>query len=78
LVAAMEKAKSCEPKKIAAALHGLTVTSGPAAAMPGGKISFGEDGTNPDATPILTQWKDGKTVTVWPKEYATTTIELTK
>lgn len=78
LVAAMEKAKSCEPTKIAAALHDLTVTSGPAAAMPGGKISFGEDGTNPDAMPILTQWKDGKTVTVWPKEYATATIELTK
>lgn len=78
LAAAMEKAKSCEPAKIATALHSMTATSGPAASMPGGKVSFGEDGTNPSATPILTQWRNGKTVTVWPKQYATATIDLKK
>jgi branched-chain amino acid transport system substrate-binding protein len=78
LVAAMEKAKSCDPGKIAQALHSLDATSGPASAMPGGTVSFDADGTNPHAIPILTQWRNGETVTVWPKKYATSAIELNK
>ncbi|MFC5502462.1 ABC transporter substrate-binding protein [Lysinimonas soli] len=75
---AMEKAKSCKPTEIAAALHSIDVTSGPGSAMPGGEVSFNADGTNPHAVPVLTQWKNNQPATVWPQKYATTKIDFGK
>ena len=63
---AMEQAKSSEPAKIAAALRDLEFNSGPASWMPGGKIKFDASGRNTYALPILIQWQDGVTKTIWP------------
>lgn len=73
---AMNQAKTCDPDKIASQLHSMHVTSGPAAAMPGGEVSFDQDGTNPHAVPVLTQWTDGVPKTVWPQKYATVQLTL--
>ncbi len=73
---AMKQAQSCDPDKIASQLHQIHATSGPASAMPGGEVSFEQDGTNPHAVPVLTQWVDGVPKTVWPKEYATVDLTL--
>lgn len=76
LASAMEQSKACDPQTIATTLRGLKASSGAASAMPGGEVSFSKDGTNPNAAPILTQWQGGKTVTVWPKKYATAELKL--
>ncbi|HWH98000.1 MAG TPA: ABC transporter substrate-binding protein [Pseudolysinimonas sp.] len=76
IAAAMEETASCDPEDIAGALREIDVTSGPAAAMPGGEVSFDEDGTNPHAVPVLTQWVDGVPATVWPEEYAAVEVDL--
>ncbi|MFM9272315.1 ABC transporter substrate-binding protein [Pseudarthrobacter sp. NKDBFgelt] len=73
---ALETSKSCDPEKITEALRSLNVTKGPAAAMPGGQVSFSKDGTNPHAVPLLTQWQDRLPKTVWPENYASSKLSL--
>lgn len=68
IAAAMEKAKSCKPTDIAAALRQLDVTSGPASAIPGGGVAFGPQGYNTKAIPILIQWQNGVPVTIAPNK----------
>ncbi|GAB3616647.1 ABC transporter substrate-binding protein [Okibacterium endophyticum] len=71
IVQAMEDAGSCDPQDITDALHAMDIDSGPAAAMPGGRVAFDDAGTNESAVPILIQWTDGVPATAWPEEYAT-------
>ena len=39
--------------------------------MPGGPVSFGDNGMRKDSTGILVSWIDGKLRTVFPKEDST-------
>jgi branched-chain amino acid transport system substrate-binding protein len=71
---AMEEAESCDPVDIAAALRDIQ-GEGPGAAMPGGSVTFAEDGTNPNAVPILLQWQDGVPVTIWPENVAQSELD---
>jgi len=72
---AMETSASCDPKKIADALHALDATSGAAAAMPGGEVSFTPEGTNPHAVPVVVQWQSGVPKTIYPSEYASAKLQ---
>ncbi|TAM74727.1 hypothetical protein EPN44_10455 [bacterium] len=74
LTAAIERAKSAEPEKIAAALRGMTLSMGPASAMPPGKITFGAGGRNLHAMPIMVQWFNGIPHTVWPRSVSSSPI----
>jgi branched-chain amino acid transport system substrate-binding protein len=69
LAQAMEESASCDPEDIASALRDIDATSGAASAMPGGRVKFDADGTNPSAIPVLIQWQDGSPRTVWPEDY---------
>ncbi|WP_417563030.1 ABC transporter substrate-binding protein [Microbacterium sp.] len=71
LADAIEKAASCDPADIAAALRSIDVTSGPGAAIPGGQVSFDATGINPHAVPLLLQWQGNVPVTIWPQDLAT-------
>lgn len=68
LKAAIEKSGSSKPEDIAKALREADLSSGPASFMPGGKIKFNEAGQNESSLPILVQWQEGVTRTVWPEE----------
>jgi branched-chain amino acid transport system substrate-binding protein len=75
IAAAIEKAKSADPKKIRDAIASLNLTSGTASAMPPGKIEFNDNGLNKDAESIVIQWQNGVPRTVWPKNVATAEIK---
>lgn len=66
--AAIEKGGSSKPEDIAIALREADLNSGPASFMPGGKIKFNDVGQNETSIPILIQWQDGVTRTVWPEK----------
>ena len=38
--------------------------------MPWARVRFGEDGQNPDASPVLLQYVEGRFVTVFPTAVA--------
>lgn len=70
LADAIEKAASCNPSDIAAALRSTDETSGAGAAMPGGKVAFDATGVNTNAVPLLLQWQNNVPVTIWPQDLA--------
>lgn len=67
VAAALEATKGTDRAKIRDYLTSTTFTSGPAAFMPSGKVSFEKNGLNKDAFPILIEYKEGLPHTVWPK-----------
>ncbi len=67
IAAAIEKAASADPKKIRDALMQTNVQS----VLPGGPVSFGENGMRNNSIGILVSWIDGKLRTVYPKEDST-------
>jgi branched-chain amino acid transport system substrate-binding protein len=71
IVAAINAAKSADPSKIRDALASTTFSSGPASAMPPGKVSYTSTGASA-AEPILLQWQNGKLQTIYPTSLATT------
>lgn len=75
LAAGMEKAKSSDPTAIRNALSGATFDSGAASLMPPGKVHFNSDGLNDAATPLISEWCNGKLGTVGPKNLAATPIK---
>ena len=66
---AINRAQSTEGVKVRDA---LAATQMPAemTIMPWKRVSFGSDGQNPDAEPVLLQYADRKFVTIFPKEVA--------
>lgn len=66
IAAALEDAKSADPKAIRDALTRVKLQT----VLPGGPVTFGENGQNSNARGILVSWINGELRTIWPKEYA--------
>ena len=66
IAAAVEEAKSADPKAIRDALTRTNLQT----VLPGGPVRFGASGQNENALGILVSWINGELRTVWPKEYA--------
>ncbi len=71
LVSALEAAGSTEAAAVKEQLDTMTFDEGWAAVMTGGEVEFDDQGRNPNAVPLMVQWRGGELVTVWPEEYAT-------
>lgn len=59
---------SFDPEKIHTAAMAMDIPSGETAT--GWGVKFNENGQNVKAMPLVTQWRDGKLVTVWPTDAA--------
>jgi len=66
----MEKAKSADREKVAAAIHQLDLTSGPAASAFAGGVKFEPNGRRARAVALIVQWQNGVPVTVYPPSVA--------
>ncbi len=67
---AMEKAKSADREKVAEAIRGLDLRSGPAASAFAGGVKFEPNGRRARAVVLVVQWQNGIPVTVYPPEVA--------
>lgn len=76
VAAAIEKAKSTDPEKVAKALRALDLTDGPASMFPGGAIQFDDRGLNVKTYPLMIQYQNGAPVTIWPESDASGTPAL--
>jgi branched-chain amino acid transport system substrate-binding protein len=68
--AALERARSADRKKVAAAIRSLDLTDGPAKFFPGGRVKFDEKGRRVGAQLLIVQWQNGLPATVFPAELA--------
>jgi branched-chain amino acid transport system substrate-binding protein len=68
---AMEKAGSAEKHKVAAALHSMDITDGPADLFPDGRVSYDEKGRRKGAKICIVQYRGGVPVPVYPDSIAT-------
>jgi branched-chain amino acid transport system substrate-binding protein len=71
LKAAMEQAGSAERHKVAAALHSMDLTTGPADLFPDGRVSYDEKGRRKGAKICIVQYRNGIPVPVYPDSIAT-------
>src|SRR3954453_13244327 len=67
---ALELAGAADKLKVAEALRGLNLTSGPAAQSFPGPIKFDEKGRRQEVPMIFAQWQKGVPVTVYPEDRA--------
>ncbi|MCI2419538.1 ABC transporter substrate-binding protein [Saccharopolyspora sp. K220] len=72
LAQVMDSGATCDPVKIRDGLAGTEFASGPAAAVPPGKVGYDATGANRFIEPILVQWQSGALRTVHPPNVATT------
>jgi branched-chain amino acid transport system substrate-binding protein len=70
IAAAIEKAGSADPEKVAEALRTLDITDGAALLFPGSAIKFDKTGLNVKTYPLMIQYQNGEPVTVWPEKDA--------
>jgi branched-chain amino acid transport system substrate-binding protein len=63
-----KSAGSLEPDKIREAAMALDIPEG--ATATGWGVKFDDNGQNTRAKPLITQWRDGELVTVWPEQAA--------
>jgi branched-chain amino acid transport system substrate-binding protein len=68
---ALERAKSADRKKVAAAIRALDLTDGPARFYPGGRVKFDDKGRRIGAQLVIVQWQNGMPETVFPPANAT-------
>ena len=68
---ALERAKSADRKKVAAAIRTLDLTDGPARFYPGGRVKFDDKGRRIGAQLVIVQWQNGMPETVFPPANAT-------
>jgi branched-chain amino acid transport system substrate-binding protein len=71
IVAAIQAAKSDTPATIRNTLATSVFKSGPASAMPPGKVAWTATGSSAYGTPVVTQWQSGVLRTVYPPSLAT-------
>lgn len=62
----MDQLTTCDPKKIRDGLASTEFTTGPASAMPGGRVAYDETGADKHAYILLVQWQGGELRTVAP------------
>ncbi|PRZ42318.1 branched-chain amino acid transport system substrate-binding protein [Antricoccus suffuscus] len=67
----MNDKKTCDPQKIADGLRTTEFTSGPASAIPPGKVAYDKSGANKYITPVMVQWQSGDLKTIYPEKLAT-------
>jgi branched-chain amino acid transport system substrate-binding protein len=67
---ALEHAGAADKLKVAEALRGINLTTGPAAACFPGPIKFDDKGRRVDVPMIFAQWQKGVPVTVFPEDRA--------
>jgi branched-chain amino acid transport system substrate-binding protein len=67
---AIERAGSADREKVMAALHATDTDSGVARYYLGDRLKFDEAGRRIGGATVIVQWRDGKPVTVSPKEDA--------
>ena len=68
---ALERAKSVDRKKVAAAIRALDLTDGPARFYPGGRVKFDDKGRRIGAQLVIVQWQNWMPETVFPPANAT-------
>jgi branched-chain amino acid transport system substrate-binding protein len=71
LKTAIELAGSADRQKVAAALHSMDITDGPAILFPDGRISYDEKGRRKGAGICIVQYHNGVPVPVFPDAVAT-------
>jgi branched-chain amino acid transport system substrate-binding protein len=67
---AMEKARSADPKKVAAAIRALDETDGAARFFPGGRLKFEPNGRRAGAELVIVQWQAGEPRAIFPPSLA--------
>jgi branched-chain amino acid transport system substrate-binding protein len=67
---ALEQAGAADREKVAAAIRGIDVSTGPAGYFPGKVLKFDAKGRRVGAPLILVQWQNGVPVTVGPPDIA--------
>ncbi len=72
LAAAIDMAKSADRHKVAAALHSMDLTTGPADLFPDGHVSYDEKGRRKGAQLCVVQYHNGVPMPVFPESIATT------
>jgi branched-chain amino acid transport system substrate-binding protein len=70
---AMEKARSADPKKVAAAIRALDETDGAARFFPGGRLKFEPNGRRAGAELVIVQWQAGEPRAIFPPSLAAAT-----
>jgi branched-chain amino acid transport system substrate-binding protein len=70
---ALERARTADRKKVAAAIRSMDLTDGPARFFPGGRVKFDEKGRRVGAQLLIVQWQSGQPVTVFPPDVAIAT-----
>lgn len=70
---ALERAKSPDKAKVAAALRSLDLSGGAASLYAGNRVKFDDKGRREGASLMILQWQKGKPVIVYPKESAVAT-----
>jgi branched-chain amino acid transport system substrate-binding protein len=67
---ALNQTGGTDRKKIAAALHAMNITNGPAIYFPGSHLQFDGKGRRVGAELVIVQWQNGRPVTVFPEKMA--------
>jgi branched-chain amino acid transport system substrate-binding protein len=67
---ALEKARSADRKKVAAAIRAMDTTAGPARYYAGGRLKFEDNGRRTGAALMIVQWQNGEPVAVFPPQSA--------
>jgi branched-chain amino acid transport system substrate-binding protein len=70
LAEAIDRAGSAERHKVAAELHSMDITTGPALLFPDGRLSYDERGRRKEAKICIVQFQNGKPVPVYPEAIA--------
>lgn len=67
---ALERVGEADPVKVAAEIHKMELTEGPAAVAFPGAVAFDESGRRTGGQLVIVQWQDGVPVSVYPPEQA--------
>jgi branched-chain amino acid transport system substrate-binding protein len=70
LMRAIEASGSVEREAINTALHKIEILPGPDLILPAERIKFDETGMNSYGRPMVTQFQDGKFITIWPERFS--------
>ena len=71
LAAAIDAAQSADRHKVAAALHSMDLTTGPADLFPDGRVSYDEKGRRKGAQLCIVQYRNGIPTPIFPESIAT-------
>jgi branched-chain amino acid transport system substrate-binding protein len=75
---AIERAGSADRHKVAAMLHSMDITDGPATLFPDGRLAYDEKGRRKGARICIVQYQNGKPVPVYPDSIATSNASWPK